>query len=424
MTRDAQQHPAGTLALALSLALTLGAGASARAGDPVDPSGTWAIEGGGTLEVARALRGEGRYHLAWDTPTGRYTGVGLLRGERLLVGWGAGALGLMVARRGDAGWSCEWVTAAPLEARPGDEAWAGATLEGAHELSGTNPSGTPYEGRVTVERRGEVHHLSWSVAGQPHVGVGLQPGPDDLVIAFGAGSFGVATYDLSGGDAVEGRWCMSTGDGAGLERLRRTSRGPAAPVKLEAAGRAPGGRWTLEAGGSLEVVAAARGEGRYHLAWDTPGGRYSGVGLLRGERLVAGWGAGARGVMLMQRGEGGWTGEWVTSAPLEARPGGELWPGAALEGARELAGTNPSGTAYKGQVTVERRGDVHHLTWTIGDAQHTGVGLALDADHLVVAFGVGSFGVIVYDLSGGDAVEGRWGTSSGDAVAVERLRRP
>lgn len=376
-----------------------------------DPTGVWAVEGGGAVTVAPAARGDNRFHLSWDTPAGQYDGVGLLRGHLLVVGWGKGAAGVMLARREGEGWTGEWTTPAASDLQLGTEAWPGAALAGEREITGVNPGGTAYRGRVSAEKRGDVQHLRWTVGDLQHAGVGLELDADHLAIGFGTGNFGVIVYDLSTGDAVGGRWCSQADERVGVERLTRVSRGPS-------------GVWAVDGGGTLTVRPAERGDRRYHCAWDTPGARYEGIGMLRHGRLIVGWGRDAAGVMVVQRDGERWIGEWVTPARVDERLGVEVWAGAALEGAHDLTGLNPGATGYRGRVTVEGQGEVHRLTWTIGEGQqHEGVGLLLDADHLAIGFGAGQFGVIVYDLSGGDAVVGRWCTPRGERVELERLTR-
>lgn len=397
----------------LSLVLALGGVARAQDGPAVelpDPTGVWAVEGGGTVTMAPAARGDGRFHLAWDTPTGKYEGIGLLRGTELIVGWGRGAAGVMLARREGAGWAGVWTTPGQADLQLGEETWPGADLLGAREVSGKNPRGTTYRGRVVAEQRGDVVHVRWTTGDGEHAGVGLALDAERVAIGFGAGNFGVIVYDLSGGDDVTGRWCAQADERFGVEKLRRRSRGPT-------------GVWTVEAGGTLTVRPAPRGDRRYLLAWDTPGEAYEGIGLLRGGRLLVGWGQGAAGVMIARRDGDGWTGEWVTPALADERLGAETWAGAALEGEHAVTGTNPTGTAYRGRVVVERKGDVLHLAWTVGTEEHVGVAIPLGDDRLAIAFGRGAFGVAVYDLSGGDAVEGRWCARKGERVGAERLTR-
>ncbi|MBX3470019.1 MAG: hypothetical protein KF878_24345 [Planctomycetes bacterium] len=399
------------LALTLALTLTTTLCAAARAVDP-DPKGLWEVEGGGTLEVT-AARGEGRYHLRWETPGGGYEGIGLQQGRRLVAAWGPGAVGLMLTRRQGDGWVGEWTTLAAGEATGGvlgREAWPGAALEGERDVTGARLDGRPYAGRVTVARAGEAYDVRWTIgAGERHVGVGLPVDASTVTIAFGEGAFGVAVYDLGGVEGVEGRYCAHGADAVGIERLRRLSRDPA-------------GRWALEPEGTV-TVTPAEGDGRFDLRWETPTGPYEGLGLLRGGRLVVGWGRAPAGAMLVRRQRGVWVGEWTDPKVAEGRSGLERWPAATLVGSHAVEGRNPSGTAYVGQVEVTRQGDVLRLRWTVGDRQHHGVGLLLDADTLAVAFGVEGFGLIVYDLRTGDRVEGRWCTLDDGAVGVERLRR-
>ncbi|MCO5170196.1 MAG: hypothetical protein M9894_28000 [Planctomycetes bacterium] len=390
---------------ALALGLALAGAARAQ-----DPRGVWTVETGGTLEVTPSSRTPGRHRLQWDTGNATYAGVGLLRAGRLVVGWGGAAdVGVALMKREGARWTGEWTTLNAPDERGATEVWPGAALEGEREVTGTNLRGDAYRGRMTAARRGDVVHLAWKVGEREYAGVGIPLDADTLAVGFGVGNFGVMVYDLAGGDAVEGRWCAESNQRVGVERIRRRAADPC-------------GEWAIEGGGTLTVTAAA-GEGRYDLRWDTGRSTYEGVGIARGGRLVVGWGRGAAGVLIVRRQGDGWAGEWTTPDAPGGRSGTEAWPGAALEGARDVSGTNLAGGRYAGRVIVERRGDVVHLAWTVGDGQFAGVGIALDADTLAVGFGKESFGVIVYDLAGGDALEGRWCAQSDQRIGVERVRR-
>lgn len=375
-----------------------------------EPAGRWALESGGTVDLAPAPSGgPGRYEARWETPAGKYTGVGLVRGGRLTIGWGAGAAGVMVLRREGAGWTGEWTTRSRAVAL-GAEAWPGEALEGEREVTGTRPDGNPYRGTVSVVKQGDVHAVSWTVGKEKIVGIALALG-DQVAISFGLGdaNYGVISYDLAGGDAVEGRWCAGTDAKAGVERLRRQSRDPA-------------GAWTLEGGGTVKVTAAGRAD-RFTVAWDTPGGAYQGIGLLRRGHLLVGFST--AGVMLLRRDGDGWAAEWTTRQQEPGEPlGTERWAGSTLAGAHTFEGVNPDGTLYKGDVVVTIKGNIYEVRWTVGAQQTKGIGLLLHADHVAVAFGVNEKpGVVAYDLTSGDVVKGRWAQLPGEEIGAEDLKR-
>lgn len=410
MARAQPRVPSLTLALAalLSPALLADEGEVAAR----DPTGRWTLEKGGTVDISPAPSGgERRYEARWETPAGKYPGIGLVRDGRLTMAWGEGVRGVMVLRRDGGGWSGDWTTRSRTDGRLGLEAWAGEALEGERELTGTRPDGAAYRGKVNVIKRGELYALSWSVGSEQTTGVGLPLDADHVAIAFGPGdaNYGAISFDLAGGDAIEGRGCAGTDYESAVARLRRASKDPA-------------GVWSLEGGGTVTVASASRGD-RFTAAWDTPGGKYDGIGLVRRGHLLVGFSA--AGIMHLRREGDGWGADWTTrqQEPVD-RLGTETWAGSTLAGAHAFEGVNPDGTPYRGEVVVTIKGPVYEVRWTVGEQQTIGIGLLLHADHVAVAFGVNETpGVAVYDLTGQDVVTGRWGQLPVEKIGVEDLKR-
>lgn len=215
--------------------------------------------------------------------------------------------------------------------------------------------------------------------------------------------------------------------------MSRRSRLPLAALLLSFAGLGvavaddsgpdPTGTWTIQEGGTVEFAPAPRGVRRYTAKWDTPSGKYEGIGLVRMNRLIVGWGKGATGVMFLTKEGEGWKGDWVAPGAEGEALGHETWEGAALEGAHAVEGSNPNGSTYAGSVACVKRDEVFFFTWTQGDKTWTGVGLKLDEEHVAIGYGNGNYGAIFYDLSTGDTVEGRWASQKDRRYAVEHLTR-
>lgn len=377
-----------------------------------EPTGRWSIEAGGIVDIAPAPSGGARrYEARWETPAGKYTGIGLVRDGRLSIGWGRGAAGVMVLKRDGAGWTGEWTTRSRTDEALGTESWPSEALEGEREVSGTRPDGQAYKGTVAVTKQGDVFAVAWTVGAEKITGVGLPLPNDQVAISFGVSeeNHGAISYDLSGGDAVEGRWCANTDQKFGAEKLRRQSRDPA-------------GTWQLVGGGTVNVTSAARGD-RFTVAWDTPGGKYDGIGLVRRGRLLVGFST--AGVMLLRREGDGWAAEWTTGAQEPAdRLGTETWSGSTLASKHTFEGVNPNGTLYRGEVEVTIKGDVYAVRWTVGDQVTTGIGLLIGPDQVAIAFGVNENpGVVAYDLTSGDTIKGRWAQLPVEKIGAEDLKR-
>lgn len=177
--------------------------------------------------------------------------------------------------------------------------------------SATNPGGAGgYSGTVQLANQGDHVTLDWTIANAPAFkGVGIVEG-STLGVGWGTGSnYGVAVYRVDGG-TLTGKWATFLNQGkVGTENLK----GPAGlngEYQIVAAtlpsGKAYVGTVTLTPQGST-----------YAVTWKLPHETYSGVGILRGNVLVVGWGTGGGGAGVVAYGisAGKLDGTW-------AQPGG------------------------------------------------------------------------------------------------------
>jgi hypothetical protein len=105
-----------------------------------------------------------------------------------------------------------------------------------------------------------------------------------------------------------------------------------------------------------------------------------------------------------------------------------------LDGMYLAEGVNPDGSAYRGLVQIARHGDVHFVTWIMGDGsaetleiELSSVGLALrDNGMLAVSYYTpDSAGLALYRIEDeGRRLVGRWTIVGGDSTAhAETLTR-
>src|SRR6266849_4981366 len=88
-----------------------------------------------------------------------------------------------------------------------------------------------------------------------------------------------------------------------------------------------------------------------------------------------------------------------------------------IAGKYSVTGTNPNGSAYKGELEVIKHGDVYQFRWS-GGATYDGVGVQL-GDVIAVAFTTGEngkgCGVVDYAITDDganlDGIWGYWGTN-------------
>ncbi len=176
---------------------------------------------------------------------------------------------------------------------------------GFYDISdGRNVDGSSYQGAVQIARTGSVVHLRWDLDGarNTHQGVGLLDG-NRLAAAWTASpSGGVVIYKVNGG-TLTGRWASYGSTTEAVENLK-------GPSGLSGDYRITTG--TNESGGSYtgKVRIAPQGSS-YALSWElTSGEHYDGVGVLTGDLLTVGWGAGSGAVVYEVRGSK-LSGKWV-----------------------------------------------------------------------------------------------------------------
>lgn len=85
---------------------------------------------------------------------------------------------------------------------------------GVYYVTGTNPSGTPYRGTLTVERLGNTYALTWETGGIIIEGVGLLQGG----ILSAGWDCGVITYRIQEDGSMEGIWALCGEGRTGTER--------------------------------------------------------------------------------------------------------------------------------------------------------------------------------------------------------------
>jgi len=193
-------------------------------------AGSYSVFAGGGWsrgEASITRKGPG-YQLVWTQSAEKsIPGVGIRDGDRLLIGYdlagGEVAVGVYTIE-GDT-LRAKWMTSKGGE-RLGKETGTIAAAgfdKGVHPVSGTDPSGAPYEGLLYVKPIGDGYRM-WMMQGDERTrdGIALRAG-DLLVWAWGEGdSYGVGDYRIAqDGDAMAGRWARRGEYQASWEVLSR-----------------------------------------------------------------------------------------------------------------------------------------------------------------------------------------------------------
>lgn len=181
--------------------------------------------GGGGYQGSVAITPTGDiYKVAWTIPNSPpYSGVAILEGSTLGVGWGMGAqYGVVVYTINGGKLSGKWATA-------GSGSTAGTeVIEGPEGLSGTYkvvsakaPAGGTYTGSVTITPTGATHSVQWNLSNGSFSGVGIRQG-NLLIVGWGeAGKgAGAVSYQVSG-STLTGVWASPGGTQLGSETISR-----------------------------------------------------------------------------------------------------------------------------------------------------------------------------------------------------------
>jgi hypothetical protein len=197
------------------------------------------IEGVWKIAKARALDGTSysgtvqfikqgdRYLATWQTNAGTYSGVGLVRGNKLCVGWSSESFGVVFYKVDGRGTlNGKWVvTGTSAEQSDGVENATGGTpgkLEGHYLITGLNPgSQAPYAGQLDITRTGATYQMHWKVDKSSNAGVAIEV-DDDLFASWGDKDHaaGVVSYTFDGKGA-KGVWTLGGESEKGTENLVR-----------------------------------------------------------------------------------------------------------------------------------------------------------------------------------------------------------
>lgn len=190
----------------------------------------------------------------------------------------------------------------------------GDDLSGSYKItSATNPGGVGgYAGGVQLTRQGDHYTVDWAIANTPpYKGVAIVEG-QTLGVGWGTGqNYGVAVYKVDGG-TLTGKWATFLTQGkVGTEKLSGPT-GLSGEYQIVEA-TTPGGT----KGYAGTVTITPQGE-TYAVTWKLANESYGGVGILRGNVFVVGWGTGGGGAGVVSYGIGGrkLDGTW-------AQPGGK-----------------------------------------------------------------------------------------------------
>ena len=169
----------------------------------------------GTLEI---IPHGDVYQFRWNAGT-QYDGVGVVNGDVVAVAFAAGSNGtgcgvINYVIRGDGSLLGRWGNWGVDEA--GNEnatRTSGSDLVGDYDATGTNPNGTNYKTKLTVEPAGNTHRFVWS---NNTDGIGIKRG-NHIAVGIGGARCGFVAYEIRADGTLDGVWGGYGSDQTGTE---------------------------------------------------------------------------------------------------------------------------------------------------------------------------------------------------------------
>jgi hypothetical protein len=166
-------------------------------------------------------------------------------------------------------------------------------LEGVWRITeGRTPRGQSYTGSLDVVALGNTNNLyrvSWQTSEGNYSGLGFY---EDGRLMVGAGLdegiYGVALYRIQNDGTLDGKWTLSTAEGAVGTEIATGGRRGELPGNYQIRSTDPGAEDSTF-GGELNI---AQFRDTYQVTWNVDDQTYRGIGLRVNDWLVVGWGTG------------------------------------------------------------------------------------------------------------------------------------
>lgn len=169
---------------------------------------------------------EKAYRLTWVVEGNNYSGVGILQGDILSVGWGATdeCKTMIYEIQPDGTMDGLWgsrVTATEY-ARPASH-WSPGSIVGTYTITGTYSDGEPYDGTIEITPYGAVYHIHWDMGVTQRDGVGIL---QDNMLSIGWGTeqetCSVTSFRVRTDGTMDGIWGQYNHKQVGTIRARLT----------------------------------------------------------------------------------------------------------------------------------------------------------------------------------------------------------
>lgn len=169
------------------------------------------VDGGGEYKADLTVTGRDEvYQFSWASGGQSYDGVGVMSDNTVAVaytegtnGKGCGVVLYKINADGSLdGKSGYWgVNSAESEKAVRTK---GSDLEGNYDITGTNPDGKKYDGKLAVSKSGDGYTFAWT-AGSSFQGFGVRTG-DKVAVGFGGDQCAFVSYEVKPDGMLDGKW--------------------------------------------------------------------------------------------------------------------------------------------------------------------------------------------------------------------------
>lgn len=187
-------------------------------GSNVDGAGDYA----GDLTVTKR---DDVYQFSWTSGSKTYDGVGVQADNAVAVaftegtdGKGCGVVLYKIGADGSLDGKAGYWGVNQQEIEKGTRT-SGSDLEGNYDISGSNPAGEKYTGKLAVKKDGEGYAFTWSGA-NPLTGFGVRTG-DKVAVGIGGAKCAFVSYEAKPDGTLDGKWGAQGSKSFGTETAKK-----------------------------------------------------------------------------------------------------------------------------------------------------------------------------------------------------------
>ncbi len=165
------------------------------------------------------------FQFSWKSGKNDYEGVGVLKESAVAVaftdgknGDGCGVVLYKVNSDGSLDGNVGYWGVNKMETEKAVRK-SGTGLEGEYEITGKNPDGQEYKGKLNVKKEGLGYQFNWS-APDTLEGFGIQAG-NLVAVGFGGKQCSFVGYDIKPDGTLDGKWGFKTSKSLGTEVAKK-----------------------------------------------------------------------------------------------------------------------------------------------------------------------------------------------------------